>query len=686
MLESVLASGGQGLLGAAVSRAPGAAELALAAIALAAISGLPGLVSPTIKDRWATAILALGSLCGLGAVVSALAFGADLWTFARSFPLGSFAVRVDAISAAFLLPLFIVAALASVYAEGYFAAESSTLRVRVVRAIWGFAIAGMALVFVANDSVLFLLGWEVMALGSLFLVLTEHHEPSARHAGYVYLVATHTGTLCLFAAFILLGSMTGGTLFTPVPPAAAHSGAGSACFILALVGFGIKAGLMPFHVWLPVAHAAAPSPVSALMSGVLIKTGIYGLVRLTSLFPDPPAWWGGTVFVLGVVSGIGGVAYALGQHDIKRLLAYHSVENIGIIAMGLGLALVGRTYGRTAWIELGMGAALFHVLNHALFKSLLFLGAGSVIHATHTREMDHLGGLLKKMPWTGATFLVAAVAISGLPPLNGFVSELLLYLAMLDTLGGPGVSSSWLGGVLALPALALIGAMALACFVKAFGAVFLGLPRSEHAEHAHEANRRMVVPMVGIAALCVLLGLAPQCVMPLLNRAAGEAAHLAESARIQDRAPLTSVSSLGVALVVLCALLVAFVRAGRRARTKRVVGTWDCGYAKPAASMQYTSSSFAGWYVRLFGWWLWPSTSGTNLAVRLEGRPSTGELFPEKASFASHVGDVILDRALVPAFAWVTRLARGARWLQQGKVQTYLVYIFITLVVLLTRV
>src|SRR5205807_3118219 len=272
-------------------------------------------------------------------------------------------------------------------------------------------------------------------------VATEDHEESVRAAGWRYLAASHLAALCLFAMFALLRSATGTFNLVAIPDTLSIPGMATAIFLLALIGFGLKAGIMPMHVWLPSAHANAPSHVSALLSGLMIKMGIYGLVRICSLLPTPPVWWGSLLLGFGAISGVLGVAFAIGQHDLKRLLAYHSIENIGIIVMGLGLAMLGRSLNRTDWILLGLGGALLHVWNHALFKSLLFLSAGSVVHAAHTREIDRLGGLGKVMPCTAFCFLIGAVAICGLPPLNGFVSELLIYLGLFRSLGINGDSS-----------------------------------------------------------------------------------------------------------------------------------------------------------------------------------------------------------------------------------------------------
>ena len=409
------------------------------------------------------------------------------------------------------------------------------------------------------------------------------------------------------------------------------------------------------------------------MSGVLIKTGIYGLVRITSLFPSPPMWWGGMVLGFGVASGVLGVAFAIGQHDIKRLLAYHSVENIGIICIGLGLALLGRALWRPELVVLGLGGALLHVWNHGLFKSLLFLAAGSVIHATGTREIDLLGGLLKPMPRTGLAFLVGATAISGLPPLNGFISELLIYVGLFRaTTHGPGML--WMAAALSAAGLALIGALAVACFVKVFGAVFLGVARSESTARAHEADSRMVVPMGVLALLCAFIGLAPLAVAPVLDRAA--ATWAPEMSTLLSRSVV--LAPLGWVTVVSLALTAAAFLGGNwlalRVRAAPAgVGTWDCGFAAPSARMQYTSSSFAQMLVGMFGWALRPT---------VHGQPPHG-LFPSPGQFQSHVPDTVLDRLLVPGGRATERAFHRLRWLQRGSVHAYLVYILATLVWLL---
>jgi hydrogenase-4 component B len=441
---------------------------------------------------------------------------------------------------------------------------------------------------------------------------------------------------------------------------------------LAFIGFGTKAGIMPMHIWLPSAHAQAPSHVSAVMSGVLIKMGVYGIVRVCTFFPDVPLSWGLFVLAMGTISAILGVAFAVGQHDIKRLLAYHSIENIGIIIMGLGLALIGRAMHEPLWVLLGICGSMLHVWNHALFKSLLFLGAGSVIHGVGTREIDVMGGLSKRMPLTANCFLIGAVAICGLPPLNGFVSELLIYLGLFHVATTPTATAAS-AAVFAAPGLALVGALAVACFVKVYGIVFLGAPRSEQAALAHEAGRAMTGPMLVLAGCCALIGIAPLLVAPLLDRAAAAwSGQAIGELTIATIVPLQTISIVaGIVLVlVLAGTGFLWLRGIRRAPTGL---TWDCGYAAPSARMQYSSSSFAATLVQLFGWALQPK-------VHL---PKIAGLFPKDANFESHVEDTVLEKAVWPATHAVTWLFSWGRYLQSGSLRAYLMYILVVIVFLL---
>jgi hydrogenase-4 component B len=649
------------------------------AIVLLALSGVPGLFLDRrlASGQWLS-ILLMGPGCILGIAGASLAYSPGYTqeiVVPWSVPGGQFAVALDGISIIFLFPIFVIALLGSMYGLQYWKQSEHQSNGRKLRLFYGLLSASMALVVVARNSMLFLAAWEIMALSAFFLVSTEDEKKEVREAGWIYLAATHTATLCLFALFAIWRHATGSFALTSQAGAAVEPGFANAIFLLALAGFGLKAGIMPLHIWLPSSHANAPSHVSALMSGVIIKMGIYGIVRFTALLPHSPAWWGALLLALGVISGVLGVAFAIGQHDIKRLLAYHSIENIGIILMGLGLALLGRALGRMEWVWLGLAAALLHVWNHALFKALLFLGAGSVIHSLHTREIDDLGGIAKKMPLTALSFLIGAVAICGLPPLNGFVSEFILYLGLFRTLGRTGGSASWASAAFAAPALALIGGLALACFVKVYGAVFLGTGRSHHVDAARESGPFMIVPMLVLAACCFIIGLAPALVSPVLDHGiiVWTRTSPVTAPKLAELVPFQSISIMVCALLGLIALstviLLERIWNGGAASTV----TWDCGYIKPAASMQYTSSSFAQMVVGFFAWVLRPRTHV----------PRDLELFPRTAEFHSDVPDTVLDRALIPASKLLAGLFAWFRAVQQQGVQAYLLYVFAILLILL---
>jgi hydrogenase-4 component B len=664
--------------------------LVVQGILIVGLSGVPGLFTgrSSAAGQWLTTLLAavgagLG-LAGVGVfwatgdsqptVLVWPAPGANFGVAVEPIPGGEFGVAMDGLSAIFLLPVFLVCLLGSVYGLAYWKQSEHPQTGRKLRLFYGTLTAGMGLLVIARNAIPFLFGWETMALSAFFLVTTEDGEAEVRQAGWVYLVATHVATLCLFAMFALLRSASGSFALAPLADTSLTPRGATAVFALGLAGFGIKAGIMPLHVWLPGSHAAAPSHVSAIMSGVILKMGIYGLARLTSLLPVPPLEWGGILLGLGVVSGVLGVALAIGQHDLKRLLAYHSIENIGIIVMGLGLALIGRSTRRGDWVVLGLGGALLHVWNHALFKALLFLSAGSVVHGTRTREIDHLGGLAKAMPVTAACFLVGAVAICGLPPLNGFVSEFLIYLGLFHTLtDGAGLPSS--GAAFAAPALALIGALAVACFVKAYGAVFLGTPRTDHARHGHESPPAMLAPMGVLVGCCLVIGLAPCVVAPALGKAVSAWAPDLEDpgGRLVALAPLDRITVVGLALVASLLATGAVLWLRLSSGNVRTGVTWGCGYVAPTPRMQYTSSSFAQMLVGLFARVLRPRTA----------RTIDSALFPAKTEFHSVVPDVVLDDALLPAFRTAAGAFARLRVFQQGSVQTYLLYIFLALIALL---
>lgn len=641
--------------------------LVVGAIVLAGCSGLPGLVCPRPDRRGQKAaawLVILAALAGSGGAALALA-GETAATW--------HGIALDALSAWFLIPVLLLGALGSVYGESYWPQSSHPDNGRRLRLFWGWLMAGMGLLLIARHGIVFLMGWETMALAAFFVIATEDDQATVRSSAWVYLVATHLGTLCLFALFALFRKATGSFALHSLTADETGIGLLTAMFLLALVGFGLKAGIMPLHFWLPGAHANAPSHVSAFLSGVLIKMGIYGLVRILSLLPAPPIAWGVLLLLAGVVSALGGVLFAIAQHDLKRLLAYHSVENIGIIVMGLGLAVLGRSTGHPDWVLLGLAGCLLHVWNHGLFKGLLFLVAGSVVHATGTREIDTLGGLGRRMPWTAALFATGAVAICGLPPLNGFVSELLVYLGLLRTATVP-ATPVWPLAALSAPALAMVGALAVACFVKVFGAVFLGMARTPVAEQAHEAPPEMRGTMLVLAGLCLLIGLAPALIVAPLGQACACAnPDFQVGTNLASLAPFAWLSVANGALLLLLGIGGVLCLRLLRCLPVRRPGTWDCGYALPTSRIQYTASSFAQFLGSIFAWLFRPQVH----------HPQVTGAYPTATRFASHVSDLVLDRCLLPLARTAERWLGAFRRLQQGLAQSYLFYILAAVLAML---
>lgn len=649
--------------------------LLLAAIGVMFGSGAAALFCARDSRRatWfgAGGVIAGAFLGAVPAVRTLLGYQPDSLRLAWGLPFGSFSVGLDPLSAWFVLPVLGLCGLAGLYGTQYLQSAFGRMRLALSWFFFDLLAGSMLLVLIARDGLLFLVAWEVMSLASYFLVTMDDEDESVRRAGWTYLVATHLGTAFLMFFFILLGRQCSG--FDLVSPVALSGPMASGAFLLALVGFGTKAGLVPMHVWLPEAHPAAPSHVSAVMSGVMIKTGIYGLMRAISVLGAPPAWWGWCLLVLGILSGLGGVLFALAQRDLKRLLAYSSVDNIGIMVMGLGLGLLGRSYGLPLVSFLGFGGALLHVFNHALFKGLLFLGAGSVLHAEGTRDMEHMGGLLQRMPWTGACFLIGCVAICGLPPLNGFVSEFLIYLAGFHAVVQG--HADW--GAAAIAALALIGGLAVVCFTKAFGVVFLGEPRGARAAEAHEAGWAMRASMLVLAAGCAWAGLAGPGLLYLaggaLFRLTGMSVVDIMSGLDATMMPLAWASAAGAGLLLIGVLIVS-LRAWLFTRRKAGCAvTWDCGYFAPTARMQYTAASFTQPVTGLFSAFLRPHEH----AQGVEG------YFPAHATYASETPDIFRERVFRPAFAGVFRAALKMRWVQLGRIQVYILYIALTLLILL---
>jgi hydrogenase-4 component B len=587
-------------------------------------------------------------------------------SFRTTLPGGPWVVELDALSAWFVLLLCIVAAATVSFGVTYLARERAHRNIGPPHALFSLLVAAMLGVFAARAVVPFLLAWEIMAVSAYLLIVFEHERPGVRRAGLVYLVLTHAGTLALLGMFLAWGRGSPDLSFARLTPAAAHLvGGGVPILLLAIFGFGVKAGVFPFHFWLPGAHAAAPSHVSALLSGVMIKTGVYGLFRVLSLFGAPPPWWAWTVLLLGLASALLGVLWALTQDDLKRALAYSSVDNIGVILLGLGLGALGTAYHNPVLALLGFTGALLHTLNHALFKSLLFLGAGAVVRATGTREIDRLGGLARVMPRTAWAFLIGSMAIVGLPALNGFIGEWTLVRGFLVAAGSTGpLRLAGLGAA----AVALIGALTLACFLRLGTTVFLGRPRSAGVEATEDAPGGIGAGLALLGLVCLAIGVVPSiAVTPALRVAAMISPNPPTRARAApgDAAITGAVSALVAGLLVLAAIVwLVRLRAGG-AGSVRTGTTWGCGYATPTVRMQYTAASFSAPLAQVF-----------STPPILVGDGTVPDAGPARE-------DRVLHGFAVPAWERIRRLAAELRPLQQGRVTTYLRYIIGTVLLLL---
>jgi hydrogenase-4 component B len=630
-----------------------------------------------------------GSLAASAAIAGAalLSFGhagaAETLTLPVGLPWLRGHLRLDLLSAYFLLVVNLLSAAASLFGWQYGRHEEEPVR---VLPFYPLFIAGMSLVTVADDSFIFLVAWELMSLSSWLLVLSTHTERDTPHAAYVYIVMATAGTIALLLAFGLLAGAGGDYSFAAIRAHRLSPLLAGGVLFLTLLGAGSKAGLVPLHVWLPLAHPAAPSHVSALMSGVMTKVALYGLVRiLFDLVGVPQWWWGVVVVTLGGATALLGILYALMQRDIKRLLAYSTVENIGIIVIGLGLSLAFRANGLQALAALALAAALFHVLNHALFKSLLFLGAGAVLTATGERDMEKMGGLIHRMPVTAFTFLIGAAAISALPPFNGFVSEWLTFQAILEGAFLP----QWLLKF-AVPVvgamLALAAALAGVCFVKVFGVVFLGRPRSDMAAQAREVGGVMLAPLAMLAALCAVVGVLPAGVLhllrPLVSSLLPGAPAPLEGSNWLLLVPLGLARSsysgfiVLVAVGLLAGILVLSIHRLASNRVRRAA-PWDCGFPDPAPTTQYSASSFAQPIRRIFG----------SVAFRAREHvdmPEPGEL--RAAHFEVTLRDPAWDGIYDPIARFVSIIAGRINVTQFLTIRRYLSLMFAALVLLLLLV
>ncbi len=615
-------------------------------------------------------LLSAGCLWGLiDAVTKLMHSGGDTASF-KFLNVFLLAFQIDGLSAFFLIAIFAVCLLASIYSFHYMDFEKKALRTAANYLFFSILISAMALVVTAANMITFMLSWEIMSLSSYFLVIYNHESEESRKAGFLYFVFSHVGAMFIFAAFGIVYGYTGSFGFGDmgILPDAAKI----LVFIFSFIGFGSKAGVFPFHVWLPHAHPAAPSHISAVMSGVMIKTGIYGIIKMYILLNLHTPVFGTIVLVAGVVSGLLGIIYALGQHDLKRLLAYSSVENIGIILIGLGIGMIGVSSEQPLMAVLGFTGAFLHILNHAVFKTLLFMGAGMVLHKTGTRSIDALGGLLKNMKVTGSAVIIGSLAICGLPPFNGFVGEFFIYIGAfkgvaLDT-------TAFVMSVFAIISLAIIGGLALACFTKVIGVVFQGEPRTDAAVNVDETGLTMKVSMSILAAACIVIGIFPMLIIQLPIQAVSALGLGYGHVPLEPFGQITENISFAAVIFLTSVLVVVAIRSlYYRGKTVSKSGTWGCGFTQPTVKMQYTGSSYASFILDFF----------RPAAPLEEDHPEIKGRFPLKTYYKSHVNDIAqlhMNRAIVNP---VLFLFDKLRWIQHGDIHLYIGYILLAIVLLL---
>jgi formate hydrogenlyase subunit 3/multisubunit Na+/H+ antiporter MnhD subunit len=617
----------------------------------------------------------VGCLFGLAAAGQGLvAAGPETFFLPCTLPGGAYSLRLDGLAAFFLLPLFIVGLVGALYGAEYMGAGNKR-RWSGLHWLWyNLLMLSMALVVTAANGLLFLFAWECMSLTSFFLVINDYDLPETVEAGWIYLLATHLGAAFLFAFFLTTSALSGSLEFSSFK-VLGHLSApvASVLFLMLVIGFGSKAGIFPFHVWLPDAHPAAPSHVSALMSGVMVKTAIYGLLRLSSFLPPAPPWWGGLLMAIGITGALFGIAMAALQRDVKRSLAYSTVENVGIILLAFGFWMQSRAAGHPLAAALALAGGLIHLLNHSLFKSLLFMGVGSLMHGSGSRNLNHMGGLMRRMPITGLLIVCGALAISALPPFNGLIGEWFIYRALLENV----TVLSGLAGffpLVLIGLLALVGGMVIVVMIRIIGIALGGEPRSAAAARAHEAGWPMWCAMAVLALLCLLGGLLP---VVLLQVAARAAMVLDPAAAAMLAGKTLAPWWLGtMALLLLGCLLAAygFSRWRQGRATVSPAATWGCGFAFPTSRMSYSAESFTE---------LPQSAMYCNCLRPSIEAGRTSDFFPGVKSFGFEAPDPVLAKVFRPFFRWFAGVCSGFCGLQSGRLHVYLLYIFSTTILLL---
>lgn len=624
----------------------------------------------SLMKKLTIGVLSCGCLTGFTGAVLKLFYPVKDMFSVNYLHFFTISIKIDALSAFFMIPILGVSFVAVLYSFDYLHDSKNRLKIGVSYFFLSILILSMVFVVMAGNMITFMMAWELMSISSFLLVMYDYEDKTTQKAGFLYFVFTHIGAFFILAAFGVIYTYTGSFNFEISNNLSLTIKI--IIFGLALIGFGSKAGIFPFHIWLPYAHPAAPSHISAILSGVMIKTGIYGIIRIYSLIGMTTPGLGTVVLLFGVISGILGVVYALGQHDLKKLLAYHSVENIGIIFIGIGVGMIGVEYSNTTISAIGFAGGLLHVINHAIFKSLLFMGAGVVLHQTGIRSIEQLGGLLKPLPITGTCFLIGSLAISGIPPLNGFISEFLIYYS-----GFSGIRLNEIPFILSIVtvlSLAIIGGLALACFTKVVGIVFLGESRKMPKININETGTCFKISMICLSCCCFIIGVFPEIFIRLTFQAVSaigipvQIVHLATCSTMARN--ITWMSFIFATLFAGVFALRFFLYKGKDIR---ISSTWGCGFTRPSARIQYTGSSFASSILQFF-----------NPVAPLKSNYTVSKnLFPKTWMYHSEQmdsGEIFIMSSIVRP---ILLLFDKQRWIQHGDIHLYIGYILLTIIVLL---
>lgn len=630
--------------------------------------------NPLLCDKLFAFFYSIGALLGLGFIAFGIIKGLHVaYTLPFSILFSCFSIKIEMINLLFMIPIYLIGSMSAIYSTSYWSTAqkglSSSFRYRLYLCLFTIS---MILLVIADNFIMFITFWEIMSLLAYGLITIDEDSEEAQSAGYLYFIATHTGVIALMGMFAIIQVYFDFSDFSSaLGKIDANLAIASSIFLLGVFGFGMKAGFFPLYFWLPSAHSSAPVPISALLSGVMIKMGIYGILKILFMFSNIPHWWGWLIFTIGILSGILGVVYAIAQHDIKKLLAYHSIENIGIIAIGIGLAMLGRSYHNSTLVLFGLAGALFHVINHSLFKPLLFYSAGSIIEKYHTRDIGHYGGIIKVQPYTALFFLIGAVSISGLPPFNGFASEWLLYMGMFKTLFSH--QNTLMPVVFGILSLALIGGLALACFVKVFGISFLGNPRKIELSNVKESSLFMLFPMAFLSTICFVLGVFPSIMKDILLDIASAFNQKNIYVKIDT---LINLSEAYLWFFMIFGVVLAVVLYQTRGKISKNIGTWACGFSHKTPRAQYTSSSLMQMILDLFGW---------TLHVK-RGAFCSKELFSQKYHFYLHQNDKTIYWLAKISEKFLLFCSKLRTIIHNGYMGIYVLYIFVALILMLLYV